>query len=121
MNTHSTTNTTVASPNAATPPLLQAIEQNETVKENVKQSADELLVINAVLQAGVPNQAIKGDVAVALQKTGDISEAIQESANDLAAVSQLLEDEIDERIGLERELLATKAALARAQAAALKK
>ena len=103
------------------PALLQAIEQNDSVKEDVKQSADELLIVNAVLQVAVPDQAQTGDLAVALQRTEDISDAIHESANDIAAVNQLLEDEIDERIDLERELLATKAALARAQSAATKK
>ena len=106
---------------AAVPALVQAIEQNDSVKEDVKQSADELLIVNAVLQVGVPDQARTGDLAVALQRTEDISDAIHASANDIAAVNQLLEDEIDERIDLERELLTTKAALARAQAGDTKK
>ena len=114
-------NTFLSTQTVPTPALLQAIEQNDSVKEDVKQSADELLIVNAVLQVAVPDQAQTGDLAVALQRTEDISDAIHESANDIAAVNQLLEDEIDERIDLERELLATKAALARAQSAATKK
>ena len=97
-------------------PLVKALHQNGTVKETVKQSADELLVINEVLKHGIPDHAQIGDVAQALEKTEAIEETIQTSAEDLAHVNKLLEDEIDERINLERELLATKAALEREKA-----
>jgi C4-dicarboxylate-specific signal transduction histidine kinase len=99
-------------------PLVKALHQNGTVKETVKQSADELLVINAVLKQGIPDHAQTGDVAQALENTEAIEEKIQTSAEDLAKVNKLLEHEIDERIDLERELLATKAALVREKAKA---
>ena len=104
-----------------TRPLLKALDQNDNVKEVVKQSADELLVVNAVLKKGIPEQAQKGDLAQALEKTEHIEDTIQESAQDLAEVNQLLEHEVDERIALERELLATKTALARAKTELAKK
>ena len=94
-------------------PLVKALHQNDSVKEAVKQSGDELLVINAVLKKGIPDHAVTGDVAQALEKTEVIEDKIQDSAENLATVNKLLEHEIDERIDLERELLATKAALAR--------
>ena len=97
-------------------PLVKALNQNDSVKATVKQSADELLVINAVLKHGIPDHAQTGDVAQALEKTEAIEDKIQTSAEDLAAVNKLLEHEIDERIDIERELLATKAALAREKA-----
>lgn len=97
-------------------PLVKALHQNGTVKETVKQSADELLVINAVLKHGIPDNAQTGDVAQALENTEAIEEKIQTSAEDLVTVNKLLEHEIDERIDLERELLATKAALVREKA-----
>lgn len=96
-----------------TKPLIKALNKNDAVKEVVKQSADELLVVNAVLKKGIPGHAQTGDVAQALEKTELIEDKIQTSAEDLAAVNQLLAHEIDERIQLERELLATKTALAR--------
>jgi hypothetical protein len=95
-----------------TRPLLKALDQNDGVKKVVKQSGDELLVVNAVLKKGIPDQAQTGDVAQALEKTEDIEDSIQKSAKKLAQVNQLLEHEVDERIALERELLATKTALA---------
>lgn len=97
-------------------PLVKALHQNDSVKETVKQSADELLVINAVLKRGIPDHAQTGDVAQALEKTEAIEDKIQTSAEELATVNKLLENEIDERIVLERELLATKAALGREKA-----
>ena len=98
-------------PDSPARPLVQALHQNDSVQETVKQSADELLVINAVLKKGIPDQAQTGDVAQALENTEDIEGTIQESAKNLAQVNQLLEHEVDERILLERELLATKTAL----------
>ncbi len=97
-------------------PLVKALHQNNTVKETVKKSADELLVINAVLKHGIPDHAQTGDVARALEKTEVIEDTIQASAEDMGTVNTLLEHEIDERIILERELLATKAALVREKA-----
>ncbi len=116
-NSPSTPSQTPHSPDSpsspAARPLVKALNQNDSVKQTVKQSADELLVINAVLKQGIPDHAQTGDVAQALEKTEVIEDTIQTSAEDLATVNKLLEHEIDERIDLERELLATKAALAR--------
>ena len=107
---------TKSTPTPSARPLVKALHQNDSVKETVKQSADELLVINAVLKHGIPDHAQTGDVAQALEKTEVIEDKIQNSAENLATVNKLLEHEIDERIDLERELLATKTALEREKA-----
>ena len=109
-----TTKKSTSTPSAR--PLVKALHQNDSVKETVKQSGDELLVINAVLKKGIPDHAVTGDVAQALEKTEVIEDKIQDSAENLVTVNKLLEHEIDERIDLERQLLATKAALAREKA-----
>lgn len=96
--------------------LARALDRNETVEETVKQSSAELFVINAVLKQEIPEHVQTGDVAQALQKTGELEGKIQASAEDLAHVNELLEQEIGERADVERELAATKAALARAEA-----
>ena len=103
-------------PDSPARPLVQALNQNDSVQETVKQSADELLVIHAVLKHGIPDEVQRGDVAQALEITEDIEERIQTSAQELETVNKLLENEIDERNDLERELLATKAALQREKA-----
>lgn len=82
----------------------------------MKQSSAELFVINAVLKQTIPDHIQTGDVALALERTGELEGKIQESAADLAHVNELLEQEIGERADVERELAATKAALARVQA-----
>ena len=104
-----------SAPTSPAPPLMHALDQNAAVKVAVKQSADELLVINAVLKQEIPDDVQTGDVAQALQKTDELESRIQESAEDLAQVNQLLEQEVGERAGMERELAATKVALAEAE------
>lgn len=100
---------------AVSTPLERALDQNETVLETVEQSADELLLINTVLKQEIPDHVQIDVVAQALQKGSDLEDKMQESADNLAQVNQVLEQEIAERTALERELAATKAALARAQ------
>lgn len=96
-------------------PLDRALEKSETVKETVEQSAQELLVINAVLKQEIPEHVQTGEVAQALQKSDELEGLIQESAEELAQVNEALVQEIGEREDLERELAETKAALAEAQ------
>jgi len=99
----------------ATTSLARALDQNEAVKETVEQSADELLVINAVLKQEIPPHVQTSEVAQALELTGELEGRIQASAEELAQVNQVLEQEISDRADLERELAATKAALAQAK------
>ena len=96
-------------------PLDRALEKSEAVKETVEQSAQELLVINAVLKQEIPGHVQTGDVAQALQKSDALEGLIQDSAEELAQVNEVLVQEIGEREDLERELARTKAALAEAQ------
>ena len=88
-----------------------AREKNEAVKENIEQSAQELVVINAVLKQEISDHAQTGELAHALERTDAIEERLHESADDLAEVNRALEQEIGERAELERELAMTKAAL----------
>lgn len=96
-------------------PLDRALEKSETVKDTVEQSAQELLVINAVLKQEIPEHVQTGDVAQALQKSDELESLIQDSAEELAQVNEALVQEIGEREDLERELAKTRAALAEAQ------
>ena len=96
--------------------LDRAREKNEAVKENIEQSAQELMVINAVLKQEIPDHVQTGDLAQALEKSDAIEDLIHETVGDLAEVNLALEQEIGERAELERELAHTKVALALAQA-----
>ena len=95
-------------------PLELALEQNEAAQTVVEQSAAELVVIHAVLKQELPDHAQTGDVAHALQRTDALEMQISETAQELAHVNEVLAHEIIERVDLECELAATKAALVRA-------
>lgn len=95
--------------------LARALEQSEAATEAVQQSADELLVINAVLKQEIPSDAQVGELAHALEKTDALEVKIQEAAQELTQVNEVLAQEIDHRVELEQELADTKAALIEAK------
>lgn len=99
-------------------PLKRALDRNTIVQDTVEQSADELLVINAVLKHEIPEQEQTGEVAQALEKTDELESQIANSAEELAQVNRVLAQEIVARAELERELAATEAALSRAKVGA---
>jgi C4-dicarboxylate-specific signal transduction histidine kinase len=105
MSSHSATDTST---------LEQARGTTESVREGIVQSAAELVVNNAVLKQEIPDEVQTGEVAQALEKNDALETRVLECAEDLAQVNQVLEQQIDERAELERELARTKAALARA-------
>ena len=73
------------------------------------------LTNNAVLKHELPDHVQIGDVAQALQRTDELEVKINDTAQDLAQVNEVLAQEIDQRVDLERELAETKAALAEAK------
>jgi C4-dicarboxylate-specific signal transduction histidine kinase len=103
-------------PNALHTPtsLEHALDHNEAIQATVEQSAAELCVVSAVLQQEVPEHVKIGDVAQALQRTGELEERIQISADNLEQVNHALKKEIQVRAQLECQLAATQAALEQA-------
>ena len=93
-------------------PLVQALEKSEAVKETVKQTAAQMLVVNTVLQQEIPVHAQIGEVAQALAHNDQIENVLHESADELAEVNLSLEREIDERRRLEGELAQAQIKLA---------
>ena len=93
-------------------PLVQALEKSEAVKEIVKQTAAQMLVVNTVLQQEIPAHAQIGEVAQALAHNDQIENVLHESADELAEVNLSLEREIDERKRLEGELAQAQLKLA---------
>ena len=91
--------------------LERALDQNEAIQETVGQSAAELCLINAVLQHEMPDHVKTGDMAQALQRTDELEERIQASADNLQEVNEALKEEIQVRIELEQQLASTQAAL----------
>lgn len=89
--------------------LQHALDQNESAKVKVEQSASELVVINAVLKQEVPHQALPGEVAEALKKTDKLEVKLTQAVQELEEVNQTLAEQIDQREDLERELAEVKA------------
>ena len=106
----------LASDAAAATPLERALDQNATAKDTVELSSAELAVINTVLKQELPDEVMKGVVAQALEKTDELEVKIQETAQELAEVNQLLAQEIDARTDLEGEVATIKAELDREKA-----
>ena len=101
----------ISSATDAPTPLARALERTETAKSVVEQSAAELVVIHAVLMQELPGHVQVGEVAHALRRTDELEIKINDTAQELEQVNEVLAQEIDERVDLERELAATKAAL----------
>lgn len=92
-------------------PLEHALDQNEAIQESVEQSAAELCVVTAVLMHEVPEYLQTGEVALAIQRTEELENRFQASADDLVKVNLALKEEIDVRADLERQLASTQAEL----------
>jgi C4-dicarboxylate-specific signal transduction histidine kinase len=86
------------------PQLSRALEKNDAVQDAVERSAQELFVINKVLEKEIPASVKTGDVAMALVKTAELEDKIQESADELAHVNELLQKEIAERAEVAQKL-----------------
>ena len=95
-------------------PLARALDQNEAIRESVAQSAEELCVVAAVLSREIPDELKTGEVVQAIQRTEELENRMQASADDLARVNQSLKDEVSTRTELERQLAAAQVELGQA-------
>ena len=72
--------------------LSQALKQNEQAAEDVKEAADDLAVVHAVLDTKLPADARKGDVDNAVAQTEQLEKRLTESAKVLDEVNRTLRD-----------------------------
>jgi len=84
--------------------LAQVLNESELVKEMVKESADELALVNVVLNEEFSNQNRMPEVEMALEKSEAIEIKVQEASEKLSGVNQALEKEVKERHLIEQEL-----------------
>lgn len=86
-------------------PLYRARQKTSEVREQLEVASAELGLTNAVLGHSLPD-SVKGssDVRRALTQNEAIEEKVQEAANQLQVVADLLQEEMAERERLEREL-----------------
>ncbi len=92
-------------------PLHRAREKTGKVQQDLAVAGAELGLTNSVLDHQLPD-SVKGssDVRRALTQNEAIEEKVQEAANELQVVSDLLQEEVAERERLERELAGRPAA-----------
>jgi hypothetical protein len=78
-------------------PLDQTLEKTEAVAAEVQRASDDLAVINTVLEQELPDDVQVGDVAQAIEHTGQLEKRLAESAETLAEVNAALAEEIEKR------------------------
>ena len=86
-------------------PLYRAQRKTSEVREQLEVASAELGLTNAVLGNTLPESVKRSsDVRRALSQNEAIEEKVQEAADELQVVTDLLQEEVAERERLEREL-----------------
>ena len=86
-------------------PLYRARRKTSAVQKQLEGASAELGLTNAVLGHSLPDSAKRSsDVQRALSQNEAIEGKVQEAADELQVVKELLEEEVAERERLEREL-----------------
>jgi hypothetical protein len=86
-------------------PLYRAREKTGRIQRDLAVAGAELELTNIVLDERLPESVKRSsDVQRALTQNGVIEEKVQEAADELQVVTELLEEETAERERLEREL-----------------
>ncbi|MEJ8852495.1 hypothetical protein [Variovorax rhizosphaerae] len=76
--------------------LADVLDANKEATEEVKQVADHLAVVHAVLEQGVPAGAAE-DVGLATEQTAQLGKQLEEAADKLDKVNEQLATEVDAR------------------------
>ncbi|MDP3759580.1 MAG: hypothetical protein Q8R01_03550 [Ramlibacter sp.] len=100
------THTTVGDGTTAAParPIEIAKEKADSVQEDLAVAGAELHLTNTALDRSLPQSAKQGDVGKALEQNGIVQQKVSQAAEELAEVTELLEEEIAERHRLEAQL-----------------
>lgn len=86
-------------------PLHRAREKTGRIQQRLAVAGAELELTNSVLDRSLPDSVkSSNDVQRALSQNGVIEEKVQEAAEELQVVKDLLQEEVAERERLEREL-----------------
>ena len=89
--------------------LLKPLQQTEAVTADLEHAADQAMVIGAVLAKELPVDVQVGEVAQAIEQTGELKEQLAHSAETLTEVSAELEQEIAKRRTVGKLLEASRA------------
>ena len=89
--------------------LLKPLQKTEAVTADLEYAADHAMVIGTVLAKELPVDVQVGEVAQAIEQTGELKDKLAESAETLTEVSAELEQEITKRRAVARQLEASRA------------
>ena len=85
-------------------PIEHARDKTSEVRQDLEVAEAELHLTNTALHRSLPETHKKGDVGRALAHNAEIEGKVQEAAEELAVVTELLEEEVAQRERLEKEL-----------------
>jgi hypothetical protein len=84
----------MATDSRSTPaPLADALDKNKRAAEEVKEAADELAVVHAVLDTKLPEDAKAHEVAHAVAQASELEKRLTETGKALDEVNKTLERE----------------------------
>jgi phosphoglycerate-specific signal transduction histidine kinase len=85
-------------------PIEVAKDKTDAVQEDLVVAGAELHLTNTALNRSLPQSARHGDVDRALEQNDVVQQKVTQAAEELAEVTELLEEEIAERQRLEAQL-----------------
>jgi hypothetical protein len=85
-------------------PVEVAKGKTDSVQEELAVASAELDLANTALDHSLPPAAKQGDVRKALDQNGIVQQKVNQAAEDLAEVTELLQEEIEQRRRLEQQL-----------------
>jgi hypothetical protein len=88
----------------ASRPIEVAKDKTDAVQEDLAVAGAELHLTNTALDRSLPQSSKQGDVGKALEQNGIVQQKVSQAAEELAEVTELLEEEIAERHRLEAQL-----------------
>ncbi len=84
-------------PHRAAAQLDRTLGKTEAVAADVQRASEDLAVINTVLEQELPKDVQVGEVAQAIEHTGQLEKKLAASAQQLAEVNAALAHEIEKR------------------------
>jgi hypothetical protein len=89
-------------------PITRAERKTRAIRKKLLVAGAELHLTGAALERHLPKEVKRGDVAHALAQRGTIEHKVQQAADELSVVNGLLDEEVAERVRLEKELAAAR-------------
>ncbi len=96
--------------------LLKPLQKTEAVIADLESASAHAMVIGTVLEKELPSEVQVGDVAQAIEQTGELKQQLAESAETLTEVSAELVQEIVKRRKVSKQLEASRVEVQELQA-----